>query len=1559
MVLPTSMGVGYVRANPSGGNVQGGSATISSSAPGQVTVNQTSDRAVVNWGSFSINKGETTTFVQPGAKSAVLNRVTGGSASQIDGNLRANGQVYLVNKNGIVVGKSGRVNTAGFTASTHDVANAEFINGGELNFSGTSSASVINQGKIRATAGDVTLIARQVENSGRITARKGSVSLAGGTEVLLKPSGTDGQRVFIKSTSGSGSVVNSGSIRATAAELRAMGGNEYALAVNNSGIIRASSVDKSGGRIVLKAEQPGAGSYKGGGTVQNSGRLIARAGSKAPGKNGGRIDVTGERVNLAVGSLIDASGGTLGKGGEVNIGGGFQGKDTAVSNAKITVVAQGATIKADGGTKGGNVVVWSDEQTGFYGTVSARGPGASPGNGGAVEVSSKNYLDFRGNVDTAGGILLLDPSNILIRNPAPTMGFVSTAGPVLVSNNANSLLSVTDLTNLLASNNITVQTSGAFPGNPGYPDLAFTPNTTGGDIFVFTPLVYDSVHSLTLLAHGDIMTFADILNTYSGPLSGANNASINLVAGWSGGPATFAGVIASPSNYGITSAGSVYINPSGYDGTSAVGSRTGNTNAAGYEVIVWGQSGRGRLGYTSSATGNISVYSRQNTYVLAGYTNPFAYAQIGHGDIGVNGTYSGNISIQSGAQVYLQGSNQPAGFARIGHGGALSEGSANGNITIRAVSEVYLFGGAGENAYAGIGHGSLAFNTPAGTLSGNIDVQGSTIGMNSVGTNALTHIGHSGISSSGQNVSGNITVRATTGYITMISGTGANSYSQIGHGGLGINYTGGITGNISISAAQFVAASAGNGSSSYTQIGHGGAISNMGTLTGKISISAGGALSIIAGNADNSYAQIGHGGLLSNATGTVNGDIGTSAQSVSIQGSSTPGISKAYSMIGNGGLLYQAPLISGNIAISYGSLFAMQGGSNELGFSLLGHTGGQLFMPVQPVLSGDISVTGTGIVIVRGGSSPLPASTDTFAQIGHGGIFSGAKEVRGNIQVSGKDIMVAGGSGYFAYGKIGHSTTQFFANYSGNIDVDFTSSLTVRGGNDPLGFGGSIAQIGHGVLNIAPYPIATTITGNVTLAGGANSRLVVQGGSFASASAVYALIGHGGNMAMYTPTGDAGSVTGDINVTAGSVSLLGGNSPLAFAQIGHNVPYYNFGGIFGFPAGPLQGTSLIGNIAISTTGNFTMAGGPAKGAYVMVGHGGGIPNSYSGSRDGHIVLTIGGETSLVDGSADETSWWIGHITQPGQTYTNADIYFQTNTLDYSTTSTSSISTVNPLFARTISNLVHGNLTLHSTNTEGGLVIAAAAPNADVHSNFALSMLSAGNFTINAPIVNTGTPGGTGSSLLLIAGYDPATGLQSGRPADLIINAAGINFGDDVTLVAGRSIILNGGSSITSGKNFLAVVDNFNANRPDYSADAKFTNHGAVSAKTATVYAVAPELVTLGSISGLGARSVSDIWFDESGSVQGINYKLASYPPPPIIPPVEPELPPTDPTSPNIIPLLSFEENSDDRFRLPKAFNLSKTFTISYIQNPHLSASESARLLWISSFSIVPTETYGQ
>ncbi|MCS3925452.1 filamentous hemagglutinin family protein [Bradyrhizobium elkanii] len=162
---------------PTGGQVVSGQATISQSG-NAMTINQSSDRMIANWQSFSIGAGSCVTFNQPGASSVALNRVVGQDPSRILGSLSANGQVFLINPNGIAIGKTGSVQTGGFVASTLGISNADFL-AGRYNFTGSGGA-ITNEGSISGKV--VALISPSVSNSGTIT---GSTALAAGTDVLL------------------------------------------------------------------------------------------------------------------------------------------------------------------------------------------------------------------------------------------------------------------------------------------------------------------------------------------------------------------------------------------------------------------------------------------------------------------------------------------------------------------------------------------------------------------------------------------------------------------------------------------------------------------------------------------------------------------------------------------------------------------------------------------------------------------------------------------------------------------------------------------------------------------------------------------------------------------------------------------------------------------------------------------------------------------------------------------------------------------------------------------------------------------------------------------------------------------------------------------------------------------------------------------------------------------------------------------------------------------------------------------------------------------------------
>jgi len=165
-------------AGPEGGNVVRGAASISS-ADKTTTINQSTDRAVINWNRFSVAADEAVRFNQPSNTSATLNRVTGAERSDILGSLSANGHVFLINPNGVLIGAGAQVNVGGFIASSLDMDDEDFMSG-KINLSGESEAAVTNEGEITAEeGGTVVLIAPEVNNTGTITANQGSVLLAG------------------------------------------------------------------------------------------------------------------------------------------------------------------------------------------------------------------------------------------------------------------------------------------------------------------------------------------------------------------------------------------------------------------------------------------------------------------------------------------------------------------------------------------------------------------------------------------------------------------------------------------------------------------------------------------------------------------------------------------------------------------------------------------------------------------------------------------------------------------------------------------------------------------------------------------------------------------------------------------------------------------------------------------------------------------------------------------------------------------------------------------------------------------------------------------------------------------------------------------------------------------------------------------------------------------------------------------------------------------------------------------------------------------------------------
>ena len=159
----------------------GGQATISGTGK-TLTIDQSSNRAILNWQSFDIGSGEAVKIIEPTASSIELERITGGNPTQILGSLSANGQVWLVNPNGVFFGAGAQINVAGMVATTANISNKNFMAGNYVfDTPGNANASIVNEGNITvADAGLLAFVAPSVSNSGVITARLGKVALASG-----------------------------------------------------------------------------------------------------------------------------------------------------------------------------------------------------------------------------------------------------------------------------------------------------------------------------------------------------------------------------------------------------------------------------------------------------------------------------------------------------------------------------------------------------------------------------------------------------------------------------------------------------------------------------------------------------------------------------------------------------------------------------------------------------------------------------------------------------------------------------------------------------------------------------------------------------------------------------------------------------------------------------------------------------------------------------------------------------------------------------------------------------------------------------------------------------------------------------------------------------------------------------------------------------------------------------------------------------------------------------------------------------------------------------------
>ena len=1293
LVASTVLGSSAARAGgPTGGSVVVGSATISTPSSTSTVVNQSSNKALINWDAFSIPGGSSVVFNQPTASSITVNRVIGPNASAIDGRLLANGNVWLINSNGILFGQGAQVNVGGLLATTSDIDDDDFRNN-RFRFTKPSAnpdAAVINKGTITVgQGGSIILSGSRVSNEGVIKADLGSVVLGGartfsidlygdnliryqiGEPVTEAPKGADGKPAALFSNSGTISA-SGGTVLMTARAVRNVENN----VINNTGVVEANSVSTRNGEVILDAGTDGTADV--GGTISASG---ANAG-----ETGGAISVTGGTVNVSDGAKLDASGDS--GGGKIEIGGGLHGQGM-IANSQITNVGK-ATITVDAKTSGngGSVAIWSNGQTTFNGNASAKG-GVTGGDGGTVETSGGNLqVGSNAAVDTSApngltGIWLLDPTNIN----------VSTGGTDDIN---GSNMSPATIIAALSSTNVFLEAT--------------------NDITINSAISYSSSHSFSLFASGDL--------TFNASVQNSGNGSITGVGGWD--PAGSGTALGNAGSFG-NNGGSIYLGGSSATGGVAVGSVGGLTRMFGDAVLLDATNGYAQLGYHDVTGGDIDVHALGALTLAGGVSRT---AQVGNGSTFGSTSGGGAISLTAPSIVssgtgYVAG--QSADIVLTSDG---SDGGAVGSVAnpLQVAVAQLAIQTDGANAYVkspgaglSIGVGTDGIDVGTGVLSivaaGPITQTRSIVAasVNLSATNGSITLSDSG------NAFNTAALTTVAGDVTLYDSTALTTTSANVDGDLSLTSAGAIgqTGAIQADAlsvtttnGEITLANTGNAFASITLSGggtHGATIYDKSAfnivsasvattlaLTGEGDIqqsgalhantlnvtSTGGVITLInTGNAFNATsvttstgdASLYDASALTVASASVNGNLslssaGTIGQTGAIHAAALNAASTGGAItLTNSGNAFAAASLStvGSFSASLydGSALTISsasiGGDLVLtGGSSIGQSGAIHSNKLNVSASGAISLTNTGntfgpVTIVTSGlfdASLYDASALTVASANVGGalMLTGAAGISqtGAIVASALNAITTNGAIVLTNSGNSFATVSLWTSGSDNATLFDSVNFVVSGAN----VGGALSLTGGGSIGQteaihAASLSATTTNGAIDLSNTGNAfataTLTTAGADDASLydsaalSIVSATVGGDLTLAGASSIGQSGAIHAaslNVSTTSGPITLT--NAGNSFGPLTVATGASGDASIYDAPNLVVASANVGGTLTLSSGGSISQTGAIHAGTLNATTTHGAITLTNAGNTFATATLATGGsdDASLYDAS---------------------------------------------------------------------------------------------------------------------------------------------------------------------------------------------------------------------------------------------------------------------------------------------------------------------------------------
>jgi filamentous hemagglutinin family protein len=1410
-----SLSAGIAQAGPTGGQVTGGSGTITQGGS-TTTISQVSQNLFLNWQTFNIAPQETVDFVQPNASAIAVNRIVGTNGSSILGHLDANGQVYLINPNGVIFGKGAEVNVGGLVASTL-AFDPSTIASASKTFSGTGTGSVLNEGTITAaTGGSVALIGNHVGNTGVISAQLGTVALGAGSATTLTFNGTSLVKMQVDQGVLNSVASNGGLIRADGGHvLMTAGAKDSLLAsvVNNTGVIEARTVENHEGTITLLGGMSA-------GTVDVGGTLDVSA---PQGGNGGLVETSADHVEVASAAkvtsaaahglngswLIDPTDFTISAGASAltasGIGATTLTTDLTTGSIQITT--------SSSGTQNGDInvnapVAWSANTLTLTAANNINVNAVMTVSGSAkvdFEPSSGNLLmgfasngSFAGRVDitsSAAGALTIDSQVYTVLNSLGSPG--STTGTDLqgMTGNLSGHYALGGNIDASATSGVT-WSSGA----------AFTPIGNGGANFLGT---FDGLgHTITGLTiaqpggsylglFGYVGATGVIRNvgltgsvtgaSYVGSLVGVNAgviANVSSSASVSGTNSIVGGLVAFNANGSIKNSDATgAVSAPNFVG-GLVGSNEGPiTNSYATGTVTGLVNVGGLVGYdtstidTSYATGSVSGSVSGSNYVggLVGRTDGSA------GNPSVTNSYA------TGA---VTGTTGVGGLIGWNDGGTISNSYAIGAIS-------------GSSGSANVGGliGLNSYNSPGSTGAVTQSyATGSVTGESSVGG----LVGHdAGASISSGYATGSVTASAddseTGGLVGYLEGGGSVSDSYASGIVSAKNYTGGLIGVVGFMSGSTVSDSYATGSVTGT--------GNVGGLIGSV-LGGGGTISrtYATGSVTGTAAHVGE--LMGSNYGTVQNSFYLSGANPN-----DPGLTGFGNGTDGSGIVWGLDATGFQTQANFTSATNHNGNVNPNWdfsgtgpwFQYDGETAPLLRGLLTPltITANDATKTYDGIAYTGGAgvTSSIPYdSSQVFGTVTYGGSSQGAVNANTyTITASGlySDqlgylITYANGTLTVAQRPVSLSGSAVY-NGTTNIDAsDFTLSNLVPNQTLTLTGTGSVVS-----KNFAAGPQTVTTT-NLTLGDGTNGGIAANytfTGGTDTAYFTAAPLTVGGTTTVTSKIYDSttaatlagGTLTG---VVMGDVVTLNQTGNFATKDVGTSIPVNATETLSGTDAGNYsltQPTGLTGNITpapLTVAGTVvgtktydggivaTLTGGTLAGVYlgdtVTLAQSGTFASPHAGTGIAVTATDTIGGASVGDYSIVEPTGLTGTITPAPLTVSGSTVASKV----YDATTTAALS------GGTVSGLI-GSDTV-TLNQSGNFATKNAGTGIAVTATDTLGGASAGDYTVVEP---TGLTGTITPASVSIGGSTVVSKTYDGSTAATLANGTltGVFSGDAVTL----------------------------------------------------------------------------------------------------------------------------------------------------------------------------------